>query len=459
MAVQIRKNVPASVRDLECPYPEADSFVGQHGVIHYKLEGAQLPGARLIVCVHGFNASRTQFEPLAKEIKPPFRILTFDLYGFGRSFAPKPQLCGKLACPGRVRYDPKLFESQLVELLDYLQLLPPAAPKFNLIGFSLGGAVATYYAAEHPEHIHRLVLLTPAGLLPRLPKAHVLLRWCSCLVLSCGPCCARQDRSLRDKKRFAKRFPPDEEPEVVDKTWKKVAWQTFLKQGAIAATLATARDVPWSGLEGLFETAGNSKPTCLLIWGTRDRINPKEVAREVQKRLGQQSKLILVEDAGHNLLFEEPEVVVEEIILFLKKGEPKAYKPGTGSSIPSTHQEKDLLNRLTKAGTNDELFPMLPASHTMSLSLPRASEHGTVSSPSQDLPQQEAGEPMVASQTTASQTTSTTNATTSITNDEVVSDPSAEFGKKGGALGKIDPSTLELTVEEQNAASGSCEPR
>ena len=38
---------------------------------------------------------------------------------------------------------------------------------FDLVGHSLGGAIAVAIAARHPEAVRRLVLVSPAGLAPR----------------------------------------------------------------------------------------------------------------------------------------------------------------------------------------------------------------------------------------------------------------------------------------------------
>jgi pimeloyl-ACP methyl ester carboxylesterase len=47
--------------------------------------------------------------------------------------------------------------SYLEELADALAFTEP----FDLMGYSLGGGIASIFAAEHPQRIHRLILLTP----------------------------------------------------------------------------------------------------------------------------------------------------------------------------------------------------------------------------------------------------------------------------------------------------------
>ena len=75
-----------------------------------------------------------------------------DLYGRGYSEAPE--------CP----YNLDLYVGQLQQLVDHV-----GWEKFNLLGFSMGGAISVAFTAAHPERIIRLGLIAPAGLLEGLP--------------------------------------------------------------------------------------------------------------------------------------------------------------------------------------------------------------------------------------------------------------------------------------------------
>ena len=61
----------------------------------------------------------------------------------------------------------------LEELLDALG----EDGRSDLVGYSMGGWVATAYAADHPELVKRLILLAPPGMVANLGWAALLVRY------------------------------------------------------------------------------------------------------------------------------------------------------------------------------------------------------------------------------------------------------------------------------------------
>ena len=130
----------------------AKLFSWKYGQIFYKEAGA---GARVnnpglpIIFVHGIDAGvssfmwRKNFDELAKD----FRVLAFDLLGFG--FSDKPP-----AAP----YSADLY----VELIsDFIREV--AGGRANVVASSLGASYAVRVADEHPELINAMILNAPAG--------------------------------------------------------------------------------------------------------------------------------------------------------------------------------------------------------------------------------------------------------------------------------------------------------
>ncbi len=123
-------------------------FVGlSRGVTHYRWLGqARGPVA---VCVHGLTTPSYVWGPIAKGLgRLGFRVLVYDLYGRGYSDRPGgPQ-------------DAAFFVTQLEELLEAQGI----EDDITLLGYSMGGAIATAFAAHFPNRLRRLVLLAPAGM-------------------------------------------------------------------------------------------------------------------------------------------------------------------------------------------------------------------------------------------------------------------------------------------------------
>jgi pimeloyl-ACP methyl ester carboxylesterase len=98
-----------------------------------------------LVLVHGFAASTFDWEEaVLPALAQDHHTIALDLYGMG--FSERDE---------HLRYGFDLWARQLGETLDVLGI-----ERATVIGHSLGGAVATLFAAEQPERVECLVLLS-----------------------------------------------------------------------------------------------------------------------------------------------------------------------------------------------------------------------------------------------------------------------------------------------------------
>ena len=117
------------------------------GLVHYRWLGADT--GDLVVCVHGLTTPSFVFEGLASlYTNIGKRVLVYDQYGRGYSDRPK------------AKQDKAFFVNQLEELLNKLEI---KKQKFELVGYSMGGVIATSYSARNPDRVERLILIAPAG--------------------------------------------------------------------------------------------------------------------------------------------------------------------------------------------------------------------------------------------------------------------------------------------------------
>jgi len=104
-----------------------------------------------VVLIHGIGDNAAlDWQALVPQLAREYRVLTFDLPGFGRSDK------------ANVLYSPANYAAFVKHVVEKYIHGP-----FYLVGHSMGGAVALRYAATYPRDVERLVLVDVAGILHR----------------------------------------------------------------------------------------------------------------------------------------------------------------------------------------------------------------------------------------------------------------------------------------------------
>jgi 3-oxoadipate enol-lactonase/4-carboxymuconolactone decarboxylase len=113
------------------------------GELAYRLDGPA--GAPTIVLSNSLGTSLELWEPQMEALAGYFRVLRYDQRGHGASDSP----------PGT--YSIAQLAGDVLQLLDAV-----GCARASIAGISLGGMVAMYLAAHHPERIERVVLACTA---------------------------------------------------------------------------------------------------------------------------------------------------------------------------------------------------------------------------------------------------------------------------------------------------------
>jgi pimeloyl-ACP methyl ester carboxylesterase len=103
--------------------------------------------APAIVFLHGFGASLHTWEPWAQSLSKDFRVIRYDAPGSGLS-APDPEGDDT--------------DARSLQLLGELMTLLGVAHA-TLVGNSMGGRIAWFFAAAEPHRVDKLVLISPDG--------------------------------------------------------------------------------------------------------------------------------------------------------------------------------------------------------------------------------------------------------------------------------------------------------
>ncbi|MDJ0336175.1 alpha/beta hydrolase [Salinibacterium sp. G-O1] len=100
----------------------------------------------VIILIHGIASSAATFKRLVPLLSDRYRCISIELLGFGDSPA-----------PARATYTVEEHVAAIHRTIRSLRLKAP----FLLMGHSLGSLLSARYTAVHPEHVSRLVLISP----------------------------------------------------------------------------------------------------------------------------------------------------------------------------------------------------------------------------------------------------------------------------------------------------------
>jgi len=262
------------------------------GFVHYQWGGD--PEAQTVILVPGFSVPYQIWDPTYTALLDAGnRALRYDL--FGRGFSDRPDL----------RYDFDLFDRQLTELLEALDVSRP----IDLVGLSMGGAISLVFADRHPGWIRKICLLDPAGLpwaqsLPaRLVKAPILGELVMGLLGS---------RILINN--LADYFFGNHEYMGLK--------DAFLDQmqfvGFKRALLSTLRSGVTTGARQAYARVGKLDFPVLLVWGQEDQVVPFELSERVIELIPR-AEFHAIKNAAHAPHYECPEIVNPLLVDFLTR--------------------------------------------------------------------------------------------------------------------------------------------
>lgn len=249
-----------------------------------------------IVLLHGLGASRLVWRRAAPRLAREQLVLAPDLPGLGSAPAP--------VGPG---FDLGAVAESLAGVL-----AERAGGPFDLLGTSLGGAVAVQLAVAHPELIHRLVLAAPAGFTPwRSPLA----------ALAVG---AASERAIALRRVIGVRTAGSA---TVRRT---LLWGTVADPGHLSASDArlvfeASRGAQRLGAALTAVLRADLRPLLErvdvplgLIWGERDRVVPISTL-ETLRALRPDAVVETIPDAAHIPQLERPAEFVAAVRRVLER--------------------------------------------------------------------------------------------------------------------------------------------
>lgn len=219
------------------------------GITHYRWIGPVR--GPVIVAIHGVSTPSPIWTAIAEGLgQIGYRVLIYDLYGRGYSDAP----------PGP--QNRQFFMRQLGDLLASQGL----EDDLTLIGFSMGGSIATSYAASYPERMKRLILIAPAGIELEVDG---FTRFCTRTPIL-GDWLWRAVAGWRMAREIDKTSgTPTEVPDL-----SAVQRAQLRRTGYLPAVLASRRGILSETLETEHRKLGHDDVPTVSLWGDRDPVIP-----------------------------------------------------------------------------------------------------------------------------------------------------------------------------------------
>jgi len=263
------------------------------GVTHYELRG-DIDG-RTVVLIHGNAAPYVTWDNTVEDLcDAGFRVLRYDVIGHG--FSDRPRLR---------TYDTHLYNTQLAELIDHLDMAYPIL----VVGTSQGGSIGACFAAEDPGKVERLALLSPffddfegsGGVIATLAKTPFVGE----VVVQLVPDAKISDLSDRlasaDKRAIL-------EPQVAEQ---------MRFRGKRSAMLANLRGDALVDATSCYEGVKAQGIPTLLTWGTGDKVLAGDSMSRLRDLLPD-IEYHEIEGASHLAHYEFPDRINPILTRFLK---------------------------------------------------------------------------------------------------------------------------------------------
>lgn len=276
---------------LEAAYP--GDYRSVDGV-RLRLRDTGPRNAAAVILLHGFGASLDTWEPWAQNLSERFRVIRFDLPGFGLTGADP---TGDYSNARDIRI--------LTGLMDQLGI-----DRASLIGNSLGGRIAWNFAALNPRRVTRLVLVSPDGFAsPGFEYDRVSE---TPLMMQALPYVA--PRGLLK----ANLAPAYANPDALSEATLTRYRDMMLAPGVRPAILARMSQVILR--DPAPTLAGIQTPT-LLLWGEKDAMIPISNAADYLRYMPH-ARLVRLPNLGHVPFEEDPVTSIAPVEIFLSGGTP-----------------------------------------------------------------------------------------------------------------------------------------
>lgn len=289
---------PSSFNLLEYPYDVKNITILNDFNVAYVDEGK---GKETILFIHGLGSYLPAWKKNIEGLKDSYRCIAIDLPGYGKSS--KSQVVGDIN-----------FYSDVVK--DFIK--QKKLKNIILAGHSMGGQIALTVSIQSPELVDKLILVDPAGF-ERFSKSQK--EWFKKVM---KPELIKNTSEVNIRSNIEKnfyKFPKDAEFMVYDRVAMRDAKDFGLYCNVIVQSVIGMLDQP------VYDSLETISQETLIFFGENDNLIPnkflnpvttKDIALKGAEKI-RNSKLLMVPEAGHFMMFEQSDFFNKEVDFFLHK--------------------------------------------------------------------------------------------------------------------------------------------
>ncbi len=238
-----------------------------------------------VVLLHGFSADKENWLRFSQNLPSHFQIFALDLLGHGEH-----------AINLNASYSIELQVAYLHSFITEMIKQP-----VHIVGNSMGGAIASLYAATYPDEVKTLMLISPAGVhdFPSLMD-HMINKQ------GTNPLIASSNEQFFDVIDFVMQDQPFIPDAILRVQAEKSVARFTLNQKIFS-------DIRLDLKKNLDKAFSLIKAPTLIMWGKEDRvINVENIQRYAQLIPNAQSEIL--EDVGHLAMIETPKLAAQAFI-------------------------------------------------------------------------------------------------------------------------------------------------
>jgi len=254
----------------------------QNGVLHMVRTGPR--GNIPVIFVHPVGLDLTYWGHQIEALNNLYDLVAYDLPGNGNS----------PGTPADWTFDATTI--MLARILDFV-----GADRAHIVGISIGGMIAQSFALTYPKLVHSLVLIGTASTFEEQERRTARERAAN----------ARRHGMAGIVQPTLERWFMDntfvERPDIIDRVTKSMMADKPFIYAAMWDMIAE--------MDFVFRLNEITCPT-LIMTGEKDPICPPSAARVIHDHI-RGSKLVVIPDAAHMCILEQPSFINEQITKFL----------------------------------------------------------------------------------------------------------------------------------------------